>query len=561
MLLQNLAVSRIPFYFRTMLDEITASNRQEVVVHAILMALVFTGITMVSMFLMRILIIGVSRRIEYRLRGQVFDKLLALDSMFYKNRETGDLVSRSTNDLNDVRTLLGPGFMYVPNSLSRFALFLPIMAGLSPVLMGLVTGLIVLVVTLILLFMPKMRRLFRSVQESIADINNRVWQTIAGIETIKLDTLEQVQVERFSEQNRAYIGHQMALARYRGFIWPFFVFMFSLGELVILVVGGRQVIQETMTIGQLLEFNLLVGYLTFPILSLGWIMSLIQQGISAMGRINEVLDHPVDDRSDTVDLPETPLALQVQNLTFRYPGTDAPVLNDISLTIRPGEAVGITGTIGCGKSTLVDLITGVMLPEPGAVFLGGLDLTAVRPESLGRRISVVPQDPFLFSRTLLDNIALGSGNTDADAVLQSARLAGLGRDINSFPDGLGEMIGERGITLSGGQKQRTALARAIHRSPDILVMDDALSAVDSRTEAAILMAVRSLREHHTMLIISHRISSLKELDRIYVMDEGRIVESGSHETLLETGGLYSRLAFLQQMSGDENGSQPEGTHV
>ncbi len=553
-LLQNLAVAEVPHYFRTMLDEITNLNRRGPVLDAILMALLFTGMAMISMYLMRKLIIGTSRRIEYRLRSQVFDKLLRLDTLFYRNRETGDLVSRSTNDLNDVRTLLGPGLMYIPNSVSRFAMFLPIMLGLSPSLMAMISGLMVMVVVMILMLMPRMRKLYRSVQVSVADINNRVWQTIAGIDTIKLYTLESVQSERFADRNREYIHHNMALAKYRGFIWPFFVFVFSLAELLILVVGGRQVIDGQLTIGQLLQFNMLVAYLTFPILSLGWIMSLIQQGISAMGRINEVLDHPEEIREQTIDLPDRPLTIEVRNLTFRYRPEDDPVLTDVSLDIRPGEAVGITGTIGSGKTTLVDLITGILRPERDMIFVNSVDIVDLDPAELARRMSVVPQDPFLFSRTLLENISLGMTETDRERATQSAELAGLKRDIEALHHGLDEVVGERGITLSGGQKQRTAIARALNQQSGFLVLDDALSAVDSRTEERILEGIADLRDRSTMLIVSHRISSLKELDRIYVMDEGRIVEAGSHDELIMKCGLYTRLAWLQQMGGETTGS-------
>ncbi|NOY23989.1 MAG: ABC transporter ATP-binding protein [Acidobacteria bacterium] len=559
-ILQNYAVSKIPAYMRGMLDEITGANRLPVIMDNIRMAVFFTALTIVSMYGMRKLIIGVSRKIEFRLRSDIFDKFLRLDAMFFRFRETGDLVSRSTNDLNDVRTLLGPGMMYVPNSLTRVALFLPIMFSLSPRLMVWIVVLIITVVITILLLMPLLRVRFRRVQEASAAIQARVWQEISGIETIKLHTLEQVETRRFASLNRWYIRKQMDMVRYRGFMWPFFVFVFSLAELLILVIGGRQVISGVMTIGQLLQFNILVSYLTFPILSLGWVMSLIQQGISAMGRISEILDSPEESRQEDVAIPDGALNVEVRNLSYRYPQSDDLMLKSISMDIRKGETVGITGPIGCGKSTLAELLTGILQAEPGMIFLNGMDISQISATKIGSRVTLVPQDPFLFTRTIAENIALGECSPAPEQTLAAAKKAGLEKDLASFPNGIDEMVGERGITLSGGQKQRVAIARALYRDASFLVLDDALSSVDSRTESKILQALSGEKQNRAVIIISHRITALKNTSRIYVLDEGRIMESGTHADLIQKDGLYGKLARLQQMEEEPVPQQNGGDH-
>jgi len=561
MLLQNYSLMKAPAYIQKVLDEITRKNRLDFILPAFFMIGVYTFLIVVSMFLMRKLIIGASRKSEYALRKKLYHKLLSLDMIFFQKNETGDLVSRCTNDLNEVRQLLGPGIMYVPNSLSRFFLFIPILMSLSRPLMSIIMFLMIFLIVFIVAVLPRLRPLFRKIQEAVGMINSRVWQVISGISTIKLYTLEDIEIERFKQLNNEYIRHRMMVVKYRGVLWPFFIFMFSVTELVILLVGGRQVIQQEMTMGQLLQFNVMIGQLTFPILSLGWVMSLIQQGISAMGRINYILDYPVETREDWETLDTAELVFTTQNLSYQYPEHREEilrkiprVLNGINLTIEPGQVVGITGTIGSGKSTLVNLMTGLFKPEPGMLFVNGIDIRNIKPESLFDKISVVPQEPFLFSRSIAENIALGSdGDVHMNEIKKAVRRAGLERDIETFPDKYDQVVGERGITLSGGQKQRTAIARALRKQSPILVFDDALSSVDAQTESQILEKLKSLDSFKTLIIISHRISALKNADKIYVLDKGEIVEQGTHAELLQNNELYARLAKMQQMEMEMEG--------
>jgi ATP-binding cassette subfamily B protein len=547
MVVQNFSYMKVPQYMREMLDEIAGKNRAPAVRRAIFYMLLFTVVMAVSLFLMRKLIIGVSRRIEYELRGRLYHKLLSLDYLFYQQNETGDLMSRCTNDLNQVRTLLGPGVMYIPNSLSRLALFLPVLIHLSGSLM-LVIGLImsVLVIAIVVL-LPLLRPLFLQIQQAVGTMNNRVWQVVSGISSIKQYAVEEIEIRRFSDLNKEYIKKQMRAIKLQQFFLPFFFFILSATELVILWLGGRQVINGQMTLGELLQFNLLIANLTFPILALGWMMSLIQQGISALGRINYILDYPVEDRADGRGLSSEEPVISVKQLTYRYPGHTEAVLKGIDLTIKPGETIGITGPVGSGKSTLLNILTGLLQPECGQVFINGTDICDIDLEDFYNHVAVVSQEPFLFSRTVAENIALGPRELSMEVIRQAAENAGLKKEIESFHGGYDQAIGERGITLSGGQKQRVAIARALGKGAPLLVMDDPLSSVDSRTEEHILRSLRDHRCYRTLILVSHRISVLKITDTVYVMDGGVIVERGNHGGLMRKKGLYSRLARLQQM--------------
>ena len=527
----------------------------------IITACIYAAITVLSMYLMRRLIIGVSRQIEYSLRERIYDRLLELEYSFFQSHETGDLVSRTTNDLDNVRTLLGPGIMYIPNSLSMFIFFFPVLFRLSGPLMIIVTSVLAAVIALVFIVLPRLQPFFRRIQEATGKINSQVWQVVSGITTVKLLTMETEEEKRFITLNKEFLGRNMATAKIQEFLWPTFIFVFSITQLVIILVGGRLVISGAMSLGQLLQFNVMITTLTFPVLSLGWIMSLIQQGISAMVRVNTILDGPVERRDDW-SRPEGPtVSFEVKDLHFAYAGQPRPILKGVTMSVRAGEFIGITGTIGSGKSTLVNLLTGLVKPARGEIFVNGRDIRDMEPAALFRKIGIVSQSPFLFSRSLGDNIAMGKDGTPqgaaADAMVQeAAEMAGLAGDVASFPEGYGQMIGERGITLSGGQKQRTAIARALMKDCPVMILDDSLSAVDARTESTIIDNMRRLKGEKTLIVVSHRISPLKGADRIYVMDDGNVVEQGTHAELVEKGGLYERLVRYQQM--EKSLVPPEG---
>ena len=547
---QNYALLRGSELLRQLLDEIAGgANERAVVLGLIARAIAFAVGVGACMFGMRRLIIAVSRDVEYELRDLLFRKLLALDFDFYQRRRTGDIISRCTNDLNDVRTLLGPGIMYLPDALSRLALFAPVLVGLHAVMAGALGALMVSLVAVIVVVTPRLRPRFRRVQELVAAINDRVWQIVTGINTVKLYGLAASESERFRELNRRYITANVGLARTRGVLWPLLQFMYGLATLLLLLLGGGAVIRGTLTIGELLQFAAIVGILTFPVLSLGWVSSLIQQGVSAMERIRAILDHPVAARpADPLPVPAGPLAVTAADVSYRFPNADRDALTGVSLSIEAGHTLGITGGVGSGKSSLVLLLAGIAAPSSGTLTFNGVDATAIDPFAYRGRIAYVPQEPFLFSATVAENIAMGSEQeVSRERIAAAARLAAVDGDIARFPDGYDTLVGERGITLSGGQRQRVAIARALVRDSDLLIMDDALSSVDSDTETAILTNLRTLRSSRTIVIVSHRVSALKLADRVAVMEGGTVVEAGSHKRLLRSRGRYARLAELQQL--------------
>ncbi len=547
---QNYALLRGSELLKLLLDEIAAgANERAVVLGLIAQAFALAIAAGACLYGMRRLIIGVSRDVEYELRDLLFRTLLALDFDFYQRRRTGDIISRCTNDLNDVRTLLGPGIMYLPDALSRLALFAPVLIGLHAVMAGALGALMVSLIAVILVLTPRLRPRFRRVQELVAAINDRVWQIVTGINTVKLYGLAASETERFRELNRRYISANVGLARTRGVLWPLLQFLYGLATLMLLLLGGGAVIRGTLTIGELLQFSAIVGWLTFPVLSLGWVSSLIQQGVSAMERIHAILDHPVADRpADPVPVPAGPMAMAAAGVSYRFPNADRDALTGVNLSIEAGRTLGITGGVGSGKSSLVLLLAGIAAPSGGTLTFNGVDASAIDPSAYRGRIAYVPQEPFLFSASVAENIAMGSEEeVSRERIAAAARLAAVDEDIARFPDGYDTLVGERGITLSGGQRQRVAIARALVRDSDLLIMDDALSSVDSDTETAILTNLRALRSSRTIVIVSHRVSALQLADRIAVMEGGTVVEAGSHKRLLGARGRYARLAELQQL--------------
>jgi ATP-binding cassette, subfamily B, multidrug efflux pump len=562
LLVQNIGYTLMPASMKGILDEIQGENNFEVILSHGVWVLVLMVVAGYGMYAMRKKIITLSRDVEYDLRKDLFKKMGALDFSFYARHKTGDLISRCTNDLEHVRTLLGPGIMYIPNSICRLVLFAPVLVALDGTMTAMVMGQMFFLVTMIMILMPRLKPLHSRLQAQVGAINDRVWETLTGINTIQLYTREEVEKKRFESLNEEYIRRHMHVERYNAFLWPFFISIFTLSEVILLGWGGRQVILEEMTLGELLQFKVMVAVLAFPVLSLGWVMSIMQQGISAMERVALIMDEPLAMAPEGKEWLEIPnqsegLSFCLKGLRYSYPDQEREVLSSIDLETRPGEVVGITGPVGSGKTTLMHLLQGVLKPEPGQLYINGIDVIEIRPKELYDAMAVVPQDAFLFSRPLEDNIALselpGEGalsENQKGRVEASSKEAQLHGDVLNFPKVYEEWVGERGVTLSGGQKQRATLARALFKGRSLLMIDDGLSAVDAETEEKILDVIRERSRNQAVVIVSHRISAIRHADRILVLEGGRVSEEGSHEVLMSGNGLYRQLADLQQMDSE-----------
>ncbi|TLU53560.1 MAG: ABC transporter ATP-binding protein [Chlorobium sp.] len=506
------------------------------------------------LFLVRQNIIVASRHIEFDLKNDYYQHLQSLPRRFYNTTSTGELISRGTNDLNAIREFLGPGIMYSLNTLFRLVFALVAMVAISPKL-----TLFALLPAPILSYSvykigSSMQKRSKSIQESYAAITNLVQENLSGIRVVKSYTRESFEIERFASLNKEYYRKNLSLGKLQALFFAFLTSMTAFSLIPVVWVGGINVIEGSMTVGGIAEFIVYVSMLSWPIISIGWVTSIIQRAASAQVRLNEIFSIKPDIselKREYVDINSFPAALSFRNVRFHYPGHEKnPVLNNITLNIAAGSKVAIVGATGSGKTTLVNLIPRLYLPVEGSILLDGLNIQSIPITTLRELVGFVPQVNFLFSDTIAHNINWGSRDEEAESVIDASRIAMLHDDIEDFPDGFETMLGEKGINLSGGQKQRACIARAIAWKPRLLILDDALSAVDTDTEARIFEALLQKLPNTTILLISHRISTVKNCDRIVVLKEGAIVESGTHEELLQQKHLYAEL-YKQQLLEEE----------
>jgi len=504
----------------------------------------------VFLYAQRWILIGISREIEFDIRNDLFRHLEKQDSGFYQRYRTGDVMARMTNDLNAVRNLLGPALMYSANTVFFTVFALPFLLHLSPWLTLVALAPMPLASILVQYLGHRIHDRFERIQASFSEISAQAQENYSGARLIRAFAREESQIGLFEKLNRLYIARSLRLVQLMGMLWPTLEFILGVSMVITLFVGGRQVLTNRITSGQFFEFFTFMILLIWPIIAVGWVVNLFQRGTASVVRIDELLkaEPVIDDRSaDPTIAPDATLhgEIEFRHLSFSYGET--PVLRDISLNIPAGSTLAIVGPTGSGKTTLVSLLSRLYEAPAGSLLIDGRPVRDYPLATLRRNIGMVPQETFLFSDTLRENLTFGAPKASADEMLKAAETAHIRVEFEEFPQGFETMVGERGLTLSGGQKQRAAIARALLRRPAILILDDALASVDTYTEERILSGLGNYTAASTTILISHRVSTVRSADQIAVLDHGRIVEIGRHDELLALDGYYAGLYHKQQL--------------
>jgi ATP-binding cassette subfamily B multidrug efflux pump len=546
-ILYNVIKVLLPAVIGHAIDDLRHGLTQQKILHHALILLLIAATSAVFLYITRQVVIGASREIEFDLRNDLFTNLERQSANFYHTHRTGDIMARTTNDLNAVRQLLGPAIMYSANTIVFTAAALPFMYRISPKLTLCAFVPLPIASTLVQYFGNRIHRRFERIQAMFSDISAKAQENFSGARLIRAFAQEDAEIASFETANFEYIKRSLHLVRLMAMLWPTLEFVLGLSLMITLLVGGHEVVSHRISVGQFTSFSVYMVQLTWPMIAVGWVVNLFQRGTASIVRIDELLKQKPDiyDESTAVASPITG-DIEFRNLNFSYAG-GPPVLQDINLRIPAGSSLAIVGPTGSGKSTLVGLIPRLHDTAPGEVLIDHQPIRHFTLDSLRRNIGFVPQETFLFSDTIHQNIAFGKPEASQEQVQDAASIAHIGTEILEFPKGFETVVGERGVTLSGGQKQRTAIARAVIREPRILILDDALASVDTYTEERILNGLRKGMDARTTVFISHRISTARNADQIAVLVAGRIAELGTHEELLARNGYYTSLFEKQRL--------------
>ena len=565
-ILYNVIKVLLPTVIGHAVDDMQHGITQQKILYHGLRLLLIAALSAVFLYITRQVIIGASREIEFDLRNDLFSNLERQAPIFYHTHRTGDIMARTTNDLNAVRQLLGPAIMYSANTIVFMAAALPFMYRISPKLTFFAFVPLPLASVLVQYFGNLIHRRFERIQAMFSDISAKAQENFSGARLIRAFAQEEAEIASFETANLEYIKRSLHLVRLMAMLWPTLEFVLGLSLMITLLVGGHEVVSHRISVGQFTAFNVYMVQLTWPMIAVGWVVNLFQRGTASIVRIDELLkqqpaiaDDPALLQADTSSLSSRSAAegsavitpaitgdIEFRNLTFAYPNGPT-VLHDINLRIPAGSSLAIVGPTGSGKSTLVNLIPRLQDAPPGSVLIDERPIRTFPLQTLRKNIGFIPQETFLFSDTIRQNIAFGTPDATSEQIEHAAKIAHIATEIFEFPRGFDTMVGERGVTLSGGQKQRTSIARAVIRNPRILILDDALASVDTYTEERILSGLHQVMEGRTTIFISHRISTARNADQIAVLVAGRIAELGTHDELLARNGYYTSLFEKQRL--------------